>query len=96
MMAIVCGVLLILRRVFTPYVRAVSSWRDYAVMTLVLVPFVTGLLAREFAGQYEFIMIIHLAGAHMLLVAIGWSRLGHFIFFTTGRIFFSASSGGVR
>jgi nitrate reductase gamma subunit len=81
--AIVSGSILLLRRAVFRHVAAVSSWKDYTAMLCVLIPFVTGLLARTLAGPYEIIIIIHVAGAHMLLVAIGWTRLGHMIFFSS-------------
>lgn len=85
MTAIISGLLLLLRRTFVRRVFAVSSWKDFAAMICVLTPFVTGLLAREMIGNYEIVMLIHCTGAHVLLLAIGWTRLGHMVFFTAGR-----------
>jgi len=79
--AMVTGIILLSRRIFLKHVRALSSWSDYAVMICVLVPFVTGMMARGEIGDYEAVMFIHYIGAHILLVSIGWTRLGHFIFF---------------
>ncbi len=86
MAAIAAGAILLLRRTFVRHVLAVSSWRDYAAMACVMIPFVTGFMARMIIGPYEIIMLVHCAGAHLLLVAIGWTRLGHMIFFAAGRI----------
>lgn len=83
--AIITGLYLLARRTFKQNVLAVSSWKDYAAMTCVLTPFVTGLFAREFIGYYEIIIIIHCLSAHALLLAVGWTRLGHMVFFTAGR-----------
>ena len=82
--AIAAGLFLLLRRTFIRHVFAVTSWSDYAVMCCVLAPFITGLLAGELAGPYEIIMVIHCAAAHALMLAIGWTRLGHMIFFASG------------
>ena len=94
--AVISGLFLVMRRTFVSRVLAVSSWRDYAAMICVLLPFVTGLLARESIGNYEIIMLIHCAAAHVLLLAIGWTRLGHMVFFIAGRVaapVFTSGSG---
>lgn len=83
--AIVTGLFLVLRRTFIRHVFAVTSWRDYAAMCCVLAPFITGMLAGQQVGPYEIIMVIHCASAHVLMLAIGWTRLGHMIFFASGR-----------
>lgn len=79
--AMVTGIILLSRRIIVKHVRALSSWSDYAVMICVLVPFITGMMASGNIGNYEAVMFIHFLGAHILLVSIGWTRLGHFIFF---------------
>lgn len=84
--AILSGLYLVARRTFVRHVFAVSSWKDYASMICVLIPFVTGLLAGELVGAYETVMVIHCASAHILLLAIGWTRLGHMVFFISGRL----------
>ena len=84
--ALAAGFILVLRRVFVKHVFAVSSWRDFAAMTCVLVPFLTGMLAGRAAVSYKAVMIIHIVSAHILLIAIGWTRLGHAVFFTAGRL----------
>lgn len=88
--AVIAGIVLVLRRIFVGHVSAVSSWRDYAAMCCVLTPFVTGILAGKLVGPYEVIMVIHCASAHVLILALGWTRLGHMVFFLSGR---AAASG---
>jgi hypothetical protein len=83
---IITGLFFILRRTLIRHVFAVSSWRDYAAMICVLTPFVTGIFARKLIGSYETVMIIHCASAHVMLIAMGWTRLGHMVFFISGRI----------
>lgn len=80
--AMVTGFLLISRRVFVKHVRALSSWQDYLLMFIVLVPFVTGMMAKGMIGNYESVMFLHYIGAHLILITLGWTRLGHFVFFT--------------
>ena len=85
--ALITGLALILRRTFVSHVWAVSSWRDYAAMTCALSPFLTGLLAGVTAGvTYQAVMLVHVASAHILLMALGWTGLGHAVFFTAGRL----------
>lgn len=84
--AVVTGLMLMARRVLLKHVLAVSSWRDFALMALVLAPFITGYMARTGSRGYEAVMIIHCVTAHMLIVAAGWTRLGHFLFYAAGRL----------
>ena len=79
-LAMVTGIILLLRRISLNHVRALSSWKDYLLIFVVLIPFVTGMMARGWIGNYEAVMFIHYLGAHILLVSIGWTRLGHFVF----------------
>jgi len=81
-LAMTSGSFLLLRRIFVKHVRSVSTWRDYAAMICVLIPFITGMMARKGIGVYETVMLIHFTGAHIILVATGWTRLGHMVFFT--------------
>lgn len=85
LLTVITGVFLVLRRIFVRHVAAVSSWRDYAAMCCVLTPFISGILAAELAGPYETVMVIHCASAHILILAMGWTRLGHMVFFLYGR-----------
>ena len=85
-MVIISGLFFIMRRTFIHHVFAVSSWKDYAAIICVLTPFVTGLLSGELVGPYEMVMVIHCASAHIMLVAAGWTRLGHMVFYILGRI----------
>lgn len=80
--AMVTGIILLSRRITVKHVHVLSSWRDFAVMICVLIPFITGMMARGGIGNYETVMFIHYLGAHILLVSIGWTRIGHFVFFT--------------
>lgn len=82
---VLTGLSLLIRRSFSRHVKAVSSWRDYAAMTCVLIPLVTGLIVKEFSVYYKTVVIIHCISGHILLIAIGWTRLGHMVFFTAGR-----------
>ncbi len=92
-LALLSGAFLLARRSFVKHVLAVSSWRDYAAMVCVLAPFATGFLAREMIGTYETVMLVHCAASHVLLIAIGWTRLGHMVFFTAGRMASSLMRG---
>lgn len=81
-LAMVTGIILLSRRIFVKHVRALSSLQDYLLMLIVLLPFVTGMMAKGGIGDYEIVMSIHYSGAHLMLITFGWTRLGHFVFFT--------------
>jgi len=84
--AIATGSFLLMRRIFLRHVSAVSTWKDYTAMACVMVPFITGLMARSGIAPYESVMLIHCISGHILLIAMGWTRLGHMVFYTAGRL----------
>ena len=88
------GIILLSRRIIVKHVRALSSREDYLLMFVVLIPFVTGMMARGWIGNYDAVMFIHYIGAHILLVSIGWTRLGHFVFFAAA--FFVTAAPRIR
>ncbi|MCP4130925.1 MAG: hypothetical protein GY754_08070 [bacterium] len=79
--------LLLLRRLIIPHVRAVSRLSDFLFLGLSAAPFVTGFLAFHQLIHYETIIILHIASGQLLLIAIGWLKPGHIIFFFFARFF---------
>jgi nitrate reductase gamma subunit len=79
-----CGFFLI-RRIMVPEVREVTKPSDFALLALVVLPFVFGFLAYHGWGPYRPMLILHVLSGEVLLVVIPFSRLGHMLLFAFGR-----------
>lgn len=82
-----CCVFFFFRRLLDKHARSINSWFDYAVLTLVAMPFVTGFLAYHQVVQYHAMVIAHMVFSEILIALIPFSKLMHMIFFFTNRLF---------
>jgi nitrate reductase gamma subunit len=78
-------------RIFSGRLRLMSRSSDYALLMVVLFPFVSGYLAMH--PQYnpmpwDVMMLVHLLSAELLLVLIPFTKLSHVVLF-----FFERASG---
>lgn len=83
--ALAAGGILLARRFLSPSIRYLSTAGDYGTMAVTLGPFLTGYLAYHGIGDYEMMMALHALSGNLFLIALGWTRLGHFIFYFYGR-----------
>jgi nitrate reductase gamma subunit len=86
---IFCILALFAYRVMTPRARALSRASDYAVLGLVLVPFLSGFLAAHPTLNplpWSWMMLLHVLGAELLLVAIPFTKLAHVVLFPFDRL----------
>lgn len=72
---------IILRRIALAEVRIISTAKDYLVLAIAVAPFITGFLAMH-AG---FGLIAHIICAEIMLVAIPFTKLSHFVLFFASR-----------
>ncbi len=87
---------LFIRRLARPEVRILTSFWDYFLLVLTLLPFLTGFLAYHQWGSYNTILTLHILSAEILLIVIPFSKLAHvFLFFFT-RAFIGFEMGGRR
>ena len=82
---IVSVIFLVLRRIALTEVRIITDAHDYLIIAIAAAPFVTGLLARYQVGNYDFWLILHILCGEILLVAIPFTKLSHFILFFASR-----------
>jgi nitrate reductase gamma subunit len=75
----------ILRRAFVPRVRILTTGVDWLVMTLAVLPFITGFIAYHQWLDYELMLILHIASANILLMAIPVTKLSHMYMFFVSR-----------
>ncbi len=78
---IVSVLFLILRRIALPEVRIITNWYDYLLLLIAVAPFVTGFLAYHHAPDYYFWLMAHIISGEILLIAIPFTKLSHFILF---------------
>ncbi len=84
------------RRLYSPEVKFVTDWTDYAILALVAVPFVTGFLAYHQWFAYQTMFILHVLSGELMLMAIPFTRLSHMIFSPLTRAYMGSEFGGVR
>ncbi len=89
-------IFLLLRRLIRPEVRILTTAWDYTLLLLTGLPFLTGFLAYHQVGDYQTMMILHLVFAHLLLILIPFSKLGHLLLFFFSRAFIGVEMGGRR
>ncbi|MDY0274845.1 MAG: nitrate reductase [Desulfomicrobium sp.] len=84
------------RRLTVPEVKYVTDWTDFALLILVVAPFVTGILAYYQIGNYMLMIILHMLFAEAVLVAIPFTRLSHMLLAPLTRAYIGSEFGMVR
>ncbi|MBW1852449.1 MAG: hypothetical protein JRJ15_13685 [Deltaproteobacteria bacterium] len=82
---IVAAIFLILRRIALAEVRILTSAYDYLVLAIAIAPFVTGFIAHHLILDYEFWTILHVLCGEIMLIAIPFTKLSHFVLFFMSR-----------
>jgi nitrate reductase gamma subunit len=84
---LVIGAFFLLRRIFVPRVRALTTLRDYLVLLLVAAPFVTAYMAYHQWLDYRTVLVTHMFIGEVLIAAIPFTKLGHMPFSIYARFF---------
>jgi nitrate reductase gamma subunit len=88
-LTIVCVVVLFVYRLITPRARALSRASDFAILALVLAPFLTGALAAHPTVNplpWSGMMLLHVLSAELLFVAVPFTKLAHVVLFPFDRL----------
>ena len=97
---IVAAVFIILRRIALPEVRILTKPYDFLVLAIAVAPFLTGFLAYHQMGSYDFWIVAHVLSGEILLVAIPFTKLSHFLLFFLSRaqlgMDFGIKRGGMK
>ena len=93
---LVAIIFLVIRRIVRREVRILTETRDYVLLGLTALPFLTGFLAYHQFGPYELLMILHLLTAEIFLILIPFTKLDHMILFFFSRAFIGFEMGGRR
>ncbi len=84
-----CALFFLLRRIFIPRYRIITSFYDYVIWTITTAPFLTGLLAYYQIGDYRTMITLHMLTGELMLVAIPFTKIYHMVFFFVGRFVFA-------
>jgi nitrate reductase gamma subunit len=90
------GLFFILRRIAAPQVRYVTTWSDYALVLLVISPFLTGFIAHQQWLPSGLATSLHIGSGVAWLIAIPFTRLAHMFWFVFSRAYMGSEFGAVR
>jgi len=76
---------LALRRVTVPEARALTTGRDWIVLILAALPFITGIAAHFLNSGYEGWMLAHILSSELFLIAVPFTKLSHIVLFFCSR-----------
>ncbi len=82
---LLCIFFFLLRRIFLPRVRAISSLNDFLIILITAAPFVTGLFAYYQIFDYKIVIVIHMISGALMISIAPFSKISHMIFFFFGR-----------
>jgi nitrate reductase gamma subunit len=74
------------RRLVLPEVRIISTPNDYLILAIAAAPFITGFIAYHQIFDYELWLILHILSGELMLIAIPFTKLSHFVLFFLSRI----------
>ena len=96
----VAAFFIFLRRMALPEVRILTKTYDIVLILIAVAPFLTGFLAYHQLGDYKFWLIAHILCGEIMLVAIPFTKLSHFILFFLSRaqigMDFGIKRGGMK
>lgn len=85
LVVIAAAVLIILRRMALSEVRILTTTYDYLVLVIAVAPFLTGFIAHHLASDSSFWTILHILCGEIMLIAIPFTKLSHFVLFFMSR-----------
>ena len=85
LLVIIACVIFLLRRLVLREVKFLTDASDYGILLMAVAPFITGFIASHGASDYNFWIIAHVICGEIVLVAIPFTKLSHFILFFLSR-----------
>ncbi|NDV18518.1 nitrate reductase [Pseudodesulfovibrio sp. JC047] len=95
-LAIVCCAIFAYRRLTLPHVKGITRNQDWFALILVVLPFITGVLAYHQVGSVLVMTTLHVIFAELLIALIPFTRLSHALFILFTRAYMGSEFGGVR
>jgi len=84
------------RRIVVPEVKFLTSFMDYLLLIIVMLPFLTGFLAYHQFFLYKWITIAHILSGELMLIVIPFSRFSHMLTAPLTRAYTGSEFGNVR
>lgn len=84
------------RRQQVPEVKYLTTFKDYLMILIVALPFITGFLAYHQFFLYRWMVIAHVITGEMILILIPFSRFSHMIVAPLTRAYMGSEFGNVR
>ncbi|MCP4756448.1 MAG: hypothetical protein GY866_36755 [Proteobacteria bacterium] len=84
--AMVAVLLFVIRRIALTEVRIITTPYDYLILGIAVAPFITGFVAYHQIFEYKLWLILHILSGEIMLVAIPFTKLSHFVLFFMSRI----------
>jgi nitrate reductase gamma subunit len=81
----VAAVFLVLRRISLSEVRILTTAYDYLVLGIAVAPFITGFIAHHISSASSCWLILHIICGEIMLIAIPFTKLSHFVLFFMSR-----------
>jgi len=78
-------IFLVIRRIVSPVPRLLTTGYDYLIIAIAAAPFVTGYMAYHQWFDYKTTLIIHILCGELMLIAIPFTKLSHFVLFFCSR-----------
>ena len=85
-----------IRRQTVPEVKYLTSSKDYLLIFIVALPFITGFLAYHQFFLYRWVAIAHVISGEIMLILIPFSRFSHMIVAPLTRAYIGSEFGNVR
>jgi len=82
---LLCCSIFILRRLFVPKVRAITTGSDFLILLITAAPFLTGFLSYHHIGNYDTMVLVHMASGEIMIMAMPFSKFIHMIYFFINR-----------
>lgn len=82
---LICATYFLVRRIFLPRLRAISSTYDFIILFISTAPFLTGFIAYYQVLDYKTFIILHMLTGELMLIAIPFTKIYHMVFFFVGR-----------
>ena len=93
---IAAATLMVLRRIAFPDVKIVTTAYDFLLLGIVLAPFVTGYFASHNLLHYKTMLILHILAGEIMLIAIPFTKMSHFVLFFLTRAHIASEMGQRR
>jgi hypothetical protein len=85
-----------LRRQMVPEVKYLTTIKDYLLILMVILPFITGFLAYHQYFAYRWMMVAHVLSGELMLIMIPFSRFSHMLTGPLSRAYMGSEFGNVR